>query len=356
MTFRIGPHEIGTGRCFVVAEAGVNHNGNAGTALLLIRAAKAAGADAVKFQRRTPRAILTEDAYDRSYEGPNSYGITYGAHREALELSDTAWRSVMETAARLEIPCFASAWDEASADALIKLGVPALKVASADLTNTPLIDHMARMGVPLIVSTGMSTLAEVDDAYAVICATGCDQFALLHCVSTYPAEPEMVNLRVMETLRQRYPGVPIGYSGHETGLAVSVAAAALGAAIIERHLTLNRAAKGPDHAASLEPDGLRRLVRDIRNVEAALGDGRKRLLDSERPVRARLAKSLVVAHDRPVGHVLDATDFIAKSPGFSIAPRYRSILIGLPLVRDVIAGRPLQWADVAWSGFTRSEE
>ena len=243
-----------------------------------------------------------------------------------LELTEDDYRYLSDYAEKRGIQFLGSAWDPKSADFLESLDVPALKIPSADLTNLPLLDHVARKGRPIIVSTGMSTLKEVREAVQTV-IHHTDQLILLHCVSIYPCDNEKVNLRVMETLRREF-GCLVGYSGHERGIAISVGAAALGACVVERHYTLDRTMQGPDHAASLEPDGLRRVVRYIRSIEVAIGTGEKDILPEEVPIRHRLAKSLVAAVDVPQGAVIAAKMLTAKSPGTGLSPRYRATLIG----------------------------
>ncbi len=328
LTIRIGDRLIGDGQpIFIVAEAGVNHNGSGEIARKLIEVAATAHADAVKFQKRTIADILVAEYLGRPYDVPTSLGATYGEHRERLELSEDDYRSLKQDCDRLGLVFLASAWDQRSADFLEELGVPAYKTASADLTNLPLLEHIAKKGKPMFISTGMSDLREVTEAVEIVRKHN-QQIVLLQCTSTYPAENDQLNLRVMETYQKSF-GCLVGYSGHERGLAPTEAAAALGATVIERHFTLDRTMVGPDHAASLEPDGLRRLVRNIRNVERALGTWEKRLLDDERPVRARLAKSIVARLDVPAGTVIRAEMLAVKGPGSGLPPRHLSTLVGV---------------------------
>jgi sialic acid synthase SpsE len=346
-TIRIGDRLIGEGQpCFVIAEGGVNHNGDRALALKLVDIAARAGADAIKFQKRSIPDILVRAALDARYVKPTSLGATYGEHRARLELSDDVYSELMDAARKRDVLFLASAWDRPSADFLERLGVPAFKIASADLTNLPLIDHIAAKAKPVLLSTGMSTLEEVADAVTTV-RRHHDELILLQCTSTYPAENEDLNLRAMELLRREF-GVLVGYSGHERGLAPTEAAVALGAVVVERHITTDRTLPGPDHAASLEPRGLELLVRNIRNIEAALGAPIKRVLDRERPVRERLAKSVVAARDIHAGQRITANDLTVKGPGHGISPRFLRHLVGVVAKVDVAADTLLPPEALQW--------
>lgn len=279
---RIG--EIARERAYVIAEIGNNHQGDREIAKELIRQAKLCGADAVKSQKRDARALLTPEEYAQPYDSPHAFGRTYGEHREALELSEDAWRELGAFAADLGIEIFGSAWDLPSARLLRRLGCPIIKVPSAAVTNEALLAELASFGLPVILSTGMSSLCEIDRAVEVL---GAGDLYLLQCTSAYPCEFDAVNLRVIPALAGRY-GRTVGLSGHHKGIAIDVAAVALGARVIERHFTLDRTWKGTDHAASLEPPGLARLVRDLRAVERAMGSSDKRVLPCEEAPRAKL--------------------------------------------------------------------
>jgi sialic acid synthase len=326
-TIRIGRRLVGDGQpCFVIAEGGVNHNGDPRLAEELVRIAANCRADAVKFQKRTIHELLTRSALERPYLSPNSLGATYGAHRLKLELPEADWYRLRDLASHCGLEFMGSAWDRGSADLLDGLDSPAIKTPSAVLTDLELLEYIARKGRPMIVSTGMSTLDEVDQAVERILRFT-DELILLQCTSSYPSEFVDINLRVMDTYRQRY-GVLVGYSGHERGIAVSEAAATLGACVVERHFTKDRTLPGPDHAASLEPIGLEKLVRDIRHIEMAMGSSDKRLADSETAVRARLAKSVVAAQRIPAGATLRSEMLVAKGPGDGIPPNHLARLIG----------------------------
>ncbi|MFN0071861.1 MAG: N-acetylneuraminate synthase family protein [Chloroflexota bacterium] len=323
----IGARAIGEDYpCYIIAEAGVNHNGSLDLAKKLVDIAQEAGADAVKFQKRTVGDILIAEALNRPYTVPTALGPTYGEHREKLELSADEWAELSEHCQVSGIAMLASGWDKKSVDFLDELGIPAFKVASADLTNLPLLVHTAKKNKPVILSTGMSDLDEIDLAVETIRKFN-DRLILLQCTSTYPADNEKIHLRVMATYRQRY-GILIGYSGHERGLAPTEAAVALGANVIERHFTIDRTMVGPDHAASLEPDGLRRLIRNVRNIEKALGSPEKQIVEGEWGVRERLAKSVVAAVEIPAGTTLTIEMLTLKGPGTGIKPVSVPDLVG----------------------------
>jgi len=327
MTFEIAGRAIGRGhRTFVIAEIGLNHNGDMMIAKQLIDASKAADADAVKLQKRDSRALLTRAQYDSPYTGPNSFGATYGLHREALEFGMNEYRELKTYAEQRGLVFMVSPWDLPSVDFLVALGVVAMKIASADVTNTPLLRHVAASGIPTILSTGMSSEGENSIAHSIFRESK-TAVAVLHCVSTYPASFEELHLQTIGHLLEKF-GDPVGYSGHERGIAISAAAVALGASIVERHITLDRSMKGPDHAASLEPTGFSKMVRDIRAVESALSGVKRDVLESERPVRAKLGKSIVAAMNVPSGTVLEARHLTAKSPGTGMSPQVIDSVVG----------------------------
>ena len=266
--------------CFVIAEIGHNHQGSVERARELIHSAKEAGVDAVKLQKRDNRRLYTSALYDSPYDNENSFGPTYGAHREALELDRDAYVGLRDEARSLGLVFFATAFDEPSADLLAELEVPAFKIASGDLTNTPLLRHVAALGRPLVVSTGGATIEDVDRAVDAITGAG-GTLCLLQCTAAYPVAVEDLNLGVIATMRERYPELVIEVSDHQDGIAMAPVAYMLGARVLEKHFTLSHTAKGTDHAFSLMPEGMRELVRDLRRVPIAIGDGIKRPLPSE---------------------------------------------------------------------------
>jgi N-acetylneuraminate synthase len=287
MSVTIGSHSIGAGHpTYVIAEIGLNHTGDVEIAKQLIDVARRAGVNAVKFQKRTPEVSTPEHMRNVPRETP--WGtMTYFEYRHRVEFGHDEYVEIGDYATLSGLDWFASPWDVPSVHFLEDLGVVAHKIASASVTDIELLEALRATGKPLILSTGMSTIEQIDRAIEVL---GTDNLVLMHATSTYPMEPEEANLRVIETLRQRYEGVPVGYSGHERGLQISVAAVALGAVAVERHITLDRTMWGSDHSASLEPSGLEHLVRDIRVIEEALGDGVKRVFPGELAPMAKLRR------------------------------------------------------------------
>ncbi len=282
---RMGSKVIGPGKpCYVIAEIGINHNGDIDLAKKLINVALGAGCDAVKFQKRTIDVVYTPEELAKPRESP--FGNTNGDLKRGLEFEQEEYEEIDRYCRQVKIDWFASCWDEASVDFIAQFKVPCFKIASASITDDNLLRHTRAVGTPIILSTGMSTIEQIDHAVDIL---GKKDLVILHACSTYPAYYEELNLKVMDVLRERY-GVPVGYSGHETGLPSSVAAAALGACIVERHITLDRSMWGSDHAASLEPNGITRLVRDIRLIEKSMGDGVKRVLEREQPIIKKLRR------------------------------------------------------------------
>jgi sialic acid synthase len=325
------------GDCFVIAEIGHNHQGSVEKAQELFVLAKHCGVDAVKLQKRDNRTLFTREAFDTPYDNENSFGETYGAHREALELDRHAYGELKECARELGLVFFATAFDVPSADLLAELDMPAYKVASGDLRNTPLLRHVASFGKPMILSTGGATLDDVDRAVEAVAPVN-DQLCILQCTAAYPATVEELNLAVITTLRERYPEFVIGLSDHQDGIAMSVVAYMLGARVIEKHFTFSHTAKGTDHAYSLLPEGMRKLVRDLGRVQDALGDGVKRPLPSEEKPLAKMGKKLVAARDLPAGHVLAAEDVAIKSPADGgLSPYELDALVGQRLTRALAA-------------------
>jgi N-acetylneuraminate synthase len=285
MEVMLGDRLVGGGQpCYVLAEIGINHNGDTQIAKKLIDVAAFAGCEGVKFQKRTVDVVYSQEDLARPRESP--FGGTNGALKRGLELGQADYEQIDAYCSSKPIAWTASCWDEASVDFIDQFDPPFYKIASASLTDDSLLRHTRSKGKPIVLSTGMSTLDQIDHAVEVL---GTDDLILLHCCSAYPAQYSELNLRVLPVLQSRY-GVPVGYSGHETGIASSIAAAALGACLVERHVTLDRAMWGSDHAASLEPNGIMRVVRDIRLVEAALGDGVKAVLPSEIPIMQKLRR------------------------------------------------------------------
>lgn len=283
----IGGRKIGDEfPCYVIAEIGINHNGDLPTALGLMTAATDAGCDAVKFQKRTVELCYTKDELDKPRESP--WGTTTRQQKEGLEFGEGEYDEIDRYAKRLGIHWFASCWDIPSVLVIDQFSPPCYKIHSAALTDKALIEYACSRRKPILLSTGMSTLHEIDSAVRLIQSLG-NPLVLMHCTSTYPAKTEELNLACIPMLKQRY-GVPVGYSGHEVGLQTTVDAVAMGACVVERHITLDRSSYGSDQSASVEPHGFKQLVRDIREFEKARGDGIKRVYDSELPIKAKLRK------------------------------------------------------------------
>ena len=276
--------------CFVIAEIGHNHGGDLDTCKALFKAAKEAGANAVKLQKRDNRTLFTREMFDSPYNSENAYGPTYGLHREALEFDREQYQELQGYALSLGLTFFATAFDLKSLVFLIDLGVPAIKIASGDVTYIELLAEASRYGRPVIVSTGGATIEDVRRAHDVL---GDCPHAILQCTASYPCEFDKLDLRVIETYRALFPDTVIGLSAHDSGIASAPVAYALGARIVEKHFTLNRAWKGTDQAFSLEPVGLKKMVRDLRRTRLALGDGRKRVYQEELAPLAKMRKKLI---------------------------------------------------------------
>jgi len=336
---------------FIIAEAGVNHNGDADRALAMVDAARSAGADAVKFQTFSADKLAAPGAEKADYQKRETGDGDQHGMLKALEMSEDLHHRLITRCAEVGVEFMSTPFDEEAADFLVGAGMARIKVPSGEIVNHPFLRHLAALDRPLIVSTGMATMDEITDAVAVIAATRADQglttpmdqlVTVLHCTSNYPAAPSDVNLRAMRTIGE-VTGLPIGYSDHTLGLAVSTAAVALGATVIEKHFTLDATLPGPDHRASLTVPQLTDLVRQIREVEAALGSAIKAPTEAELPVRAVARRSVMARHAMVAGHVLTAADLILLRPASGIAPRFFDSLPGRVLKADVEAGQPLGW-------------
>lgn len=334
--------------CFVVAEIGNNHQGDVAIARRMVEEAARAGVQAVKFQKRDMNAMFTDEGLQMPYSGPNSFGQTYGEHRLALELPIEDMVELKALAQSLGLVFFASGWDQISLGELIDLDVEILKIGSADMVNIPLLRQAGATRLPVILSTGMSSLDEVDVAVSELRRFHND-IILMHCNSTYPCPDECVGLPVMAELAKRY-NLNVGYSGHERGIGPSVAAAALGACVVERHFTLDRTLRGTDHQASLDPAGFAQMVSLIREAEAAMAVCRKEVFETERKVAVKLRKSVVFARDLPAGHVLCEADLTVKCPGQGISPIHWDDILGRTLVAAVRHEDLVQWDQLAPTG------
>jgi N-acetylneuraminate synthase len=283
----VGGRLIGNGHpCFIVGEIGINHNGDLDIAKRLMRVAKEAGCDAVKFQKRTPEKCVPLDQRDIMRDTP--WGrMTYMDYRYRVEFGASDYTEIDRYARELSLLWFSSCWDEDAVDFMEQFNPIAYKIPSAALTDAPLLRRHKKTGRPIVLSTGMSTMEQIKHAVGLL---DVEKLIILHCTSTYPSSAHELNLRMIPTLKKEFSDCPIGYSGHEVGLQASVAAVSLGACFLERHITLDRTMWGTDQAASIEPQGLQRLVRDLRVVETALGDGVKCVYESERPIMAKLRR------------------------------------------------------------------
>ncbi len=334
------------GRCLIIAEAGVNHNGSVETAVQLVEAAAKCGADAVKFQVFAADRIVTRRARKAAYQQvatpieESQYEML-----KRLELSADDHRRLRDHCRSSNVLFLASAFGEEDVDLLDELDACAIKLGSGELTNIPLLQHVGATLRPVILSTGCASLDEVAQAVEALRGAGCAELALLQCVSNYPADPADANLRAMQTMEAAFD-VPVGFSDHTEGVEIAAAAVALGARIIEKHFTLDRTQPGPDHRSSLEPAAFAQLVRTIRNVEAALGSGVKQPTDAERDTREVARKSLVASDPLPAGTVLRREHLTCKRPGTGIAPRFLPIVLGMELRKDLGRDEPLTWGHV----------
>jgi N-acetylneuraminate synthase/N,N'-diacetyllegionaminate synthase len=326
----------GGGAPLVIAEGGVNHNGSVELALRLVDAAADAGADAVKFQTFSADALASPEAPQAIYQAQRAAAASQVEMLRRLELPGDAWAALRDRAGERGMIFLSTPFDLASVGLLAGLEVPAFKVGSGDLTNLVLLRAVAAHGRPLLLSTGMATMDEVAAAVADLRAHGDPPLVLLQCTSAYPADAEEANLAAMATLREAF-GVPVGYSDHTMGINVAIAAAALGAAVIEKHLTLDRSMSGPDHAASLEPDAFAEMVRGVREAAAALGDGIKAPRPGEADAAAVARRSLVVTRHVPAGEVLGEADLDAMRPAGGISPLRLDEVAGRRAARDLEA-------------------
>lgn len=341
---KIGDRLVGDDQpTYIIAEIGVNHNGILPLAIELIDAAVSAGADAVKFQKRNLDNLYAKKYLDNANSGEKTLRYLLPI-LQRVELTDDDYFEIVEYCQQKGITFLCSAFDMESADFVDGLGVPVFKVASADMTNLPLLDHLVSKGKPLIISTGMSSMDEVKFSVNYLKEKEAE-FVLLHCNSTYPAAFEDINLRFMERLREF--GVPVGYSGHERGIAVSTVASAMGASIIERHITLDRTMDGPDHAASLEPHGFGKMVRDIRQISSALGTGEEKFISrGEILNREVLGKSLVATRRVKVGEKITSELVTVKGPALGLSPQRYLELIGRTSTRIIEADEPYTERDL----------
>jgi N-acetylneuraminate synthase/sialic acid synthase len=316
--------------CYVIAEIGHNHQGDLEQCKKMFDVAKDCGANAVKLQKRDNRTMFTKEMFDSPYMHRNSYAPTYGEHREKLEFTKAQHLELIAHAKKVGITFFSTAFDIPSADFLADLDMPAYKIASGDIINIPLLRHVAKIGKPMIISTGGATMDDVVRAYRTVMPIN-PQLCILQCTSGYPAEFNELNLKVIHAFRERFPDVVIGLSAHDNGIAMAIVAYVMGATVVEKHFTLNRAAKGTDHAFSLTPKGFERMVRDLRRTRESMGDGVKTRYESETGPLYKMQKKLVAAHDLPAGHVVTDADIAIKSPNDGLPPFEYDNVLGMRL-------------------------
>ncbi len=341
---KIADSQIGTGAsCFIIAEAGVNHNGSLDTALQMVRVAARTGADAIKFQTFKAEKLTTAHAPKAAYQATaTDKNENQLEMLRKLELSEGDFQKLFDECIKNNILFLSTPFDEDSADFLASLNMEAFKISSGEITNLPLLAYVAHKGRPVILSTGMSYLNEVDLAVRTIRAAGNHDLVLLHCTSNYPAEPADVNLRAMLTLGRAFQ-TPVGFSDHTMGIEIPLAAVAMGASIIEKHFTLDRSLPGPDHQASLEPIELEALVKGVRKVVASLGHGRKEPVESEADTAAVARKSIVARIDIPAGTILDESHFIMMRPGTGLPSVMLKYVAGRTARVDIPAGTLLSF-------------
>jgi N,N'-diacetyllegionaminate synthase len=340
-------------KIFVIAEAGVNHNGSHELALSLVETAARCGADAVKFQTFTADKLVRQGAEKAAYQKAATGGGDQHSMLKQLEMSAELHHKLIIRCRDLGIEFMSTPFDEEAADFLLDLGMRRIKVPSGEITNLPFLRFLAGKNVPLIVSTGMASLQEVQEAVQVISDERArlgfvqrlsEVLCILHCTSNYPALPQDVNLRAMLSIAEA-TGMPVGYSDHTLGLAVSTAAVAMGAQVIEKHFTLDKTLPGPDHQASLDPVELAQLIDQIRSVEVALGSPVKAPVETELPVRDLVRRSVTTVRDIGAGEVLSAADVCLLRPGSGIAPKYLNDIYGRVAERALPAGTTLNWSD-----------
>lgn len=325
---------------YIIAEIGNNHQGDLEVAKEMFRVAKDCGADAVKLQKRDNKSLYTKKLYNQVYDNPNSFGETYGEHRDYLEFGKDEYVELKQYAQELGIAMFATAFDFNSADFLAELDMPAYKIASGDLTSIPLLEHVARIGKPIILSTGGGKIDDIIRAYEAIMPIN-PQLCLLQCTAAYPASFETLNLRVIPDFAEKFSNAVIGLSDHENGIAMALVAYVLGARVFEKHFTLNHTLKGTDHAFSLEPAGMRKLVRDLRRIPLALGSSTKEVYDIEKAPIRKMGKSIYSAKSLPQGHKLTHEDLLFKSPGEGIPLYELENIVGRTLITAIHEEEPI---------------
>jgi len=320
--------------CYVIAEIGHNHQGNLKVAVDMIKTAASCGTQAVKFQKRNNKTLYTKAMYDKPYDNEDSFGMTYGEHRDFLEFGWDEYVILKKCAEENNVEFMCTAFDFESVDFLERLGISSYKLASGDLTNIPLIEYIAKLNKPIFLSTGAANLEEVRRAYVTVTKYH-DQICFLHTVCAYPAEYSDLNLNVITTLKREFPNVLVGYSGHDNGILAAVIARMLGACVIEKHFTINHAWKGTDHKFSLEPEGLRKQIRDLKRFELSLGDGKKSCKDIEVSAKIKMGKSLYAKRALKAETVLTKDHIAIKSPAGGLQPYFLDKIIGMRLKKNL---------------------
>ena len=337
--------KYGTNGIFTIAEIGNNHMGDVSIAREMIDAAARAGASAVKFQKRANSNLFQKNFADTAYIGKNSFGSTYLEHREKVELSIDEMKTLNDYANEQNVLFFATPFDEESLVELESINSQLYKVASADIVNHSLLEAIANTGKPIILSTGGATMEEVKEAVGILDGLGCS-YCILQCTAAYPVEPKDMELKVIETFKQNFPNIHIGLSDHQSGISMALIAYMLGARIFEKHFTLHRSWKGTDQSFSLEPEGFRKMVRDLQSIDAALGDGIKKPLAVEQDPIFKMRKSIVLAEDVPAGVVIERRHLEFRCPWNGLAISQLKNVIGKRLINDVPAGHVLRIEDL----------
>jgi len=344
--FKLGKELISrNAKCFVIAEIGHNHQGELDKAVNMIHIAAACGANAIKFQKRNNKKLYTQKMYNQPYDNENSFGSTYGKHRDALEFGFDDFKELMKVAKKNHVEFMCTAFDFDSADFLEELGIKSFKIASGDLTSLPLIEYIAKKNKPMFISTGASTLEEVKETYKLVTSLN-KKICFFHCIATYPSEYNQLNLNVIRTYLKELPEAVIGYSSHENGILGPNIAYMLGATVIETHFTLNHSWKGTDHKFSLEPQGLQKMIRDLRRIDLLLGNGEKRILEEEKSARQKMGKSLFYVHNLKSSSVLKKNDICIKSPGGYLKTNNFNLVVGKKLIKNVVKEDPINLSDL----------
>ena len=343
-----GGRSIGEGHpAFVIAEAGVNHNGDMELGRRLIREAKEAGADAIKFQSYKAEKISTRTAPRYWHEPEDPDGSQYDTFAKLDSFGEEEHRELFAYAREVGLPCFSAPFDDEAVDMLDELGVPGFKIASADLTDHPLLRKVASKGKPVLLSTGLATIPEIGEAVEVLRAEGADQIVLLHCTLQYPCDPENTNLRMMVHMKAAFPDIPVGLSDHTLGIAVPQAAVALGAVAVEKHYTVDKTLPGsPDHHLSVDPRDLKEMMEGIRTIEKAMGRSRKGPVEAEKPAYKYARRSIVSTRDIPKGTTITGDMLAFKRPGTGIYPKHVDVVIGRPALQDIPEDTVLEWGMV----------